>query len=187
MKKLFMFTTACMIIGILFSSCKSGMSITKRHYNKGYYIARSSGMQADVASRQNKMRPSVFSMPKPEEGNKIFSNKQNEMEARGIISPSDRKTLFQKDIVQAKKHPTYTSLFAGEKKPSKVNSTFSDVQKIMVASSGEGLSLLWIIIVVILVLWAVGYLAGGFGLGGFINLLLLVALILLILWLLRIL
>ncbi|HWY38270.1 MAG TPA: DUF5670 family protein [Bacteroidia bacterium] len=38
----------------------------------------------------------------------------------------------------------------------------------------------------ILILWAIGFLAGGFGLGGLINLLLLVALILLILWLLRI-
>ncbi|MBK6834313.1 MAG: lmo0937 family membrane protein [Bacteroidetes bacterium] len=56
----------------------------------------------------------------------------------------------------------------------------------MVASSGDGLSLLWIVILVLLILWALGLISGGFGLGGFINILLVIALILLILWLLRI-
>jgi hypothetical protein len=48
------------------------------------------------------------------------------------------------------------------------------------------LSLIWIVILVLLILWALGLLAGGWGLGGLINILLVIALILLILWLLRI-
>jgi hypothetical protein len=46
------------------------------------------------------------------------------------------------------------------------------------------LSLLWIVIIVLIVLWALGLIAGNFG--GLIHLLLVIALILLILWLLRI-
>ncbi len=46
------------------------------------------------------------------------------------------------------------------------------------------LSMLWIVIIVLIVLWALGLIAGNFG--GLIHLLLLIALILLILWLLRI-
>lgn len=54
------------------------------------------------------------------------------------------------------------------------------------ASDKDGLSLFWVVILVLLILWALGFLTGGFGLGGLINLLLVIALILLILWLLRI-
>jgi len=46
------------------------------------------------------------------------------------------------------------------------------------------LSLLWIVIIILLVLWALGLISGNFG--GLIHLLLVIALILLILWLLKI-
>jgi hypothetical protein len=55
------------------------------------------------------------------------------------------------------------------------------------SSEHAALSLLWIVILVILILWLIGILAGGLGLGVLINLLLVIALVLLILWLLRIL
>lgn len=50
-------------------------------------------------------------------------------------------------------------------------------------AAGSGLSLFWIVILVLLILWALGYIGG---LGGFIHIALVVALILLILWLLGI-
>jgi hypothetical protein len=50
----------------------------------------------------------------------------------------------------------------------------------------EARSLFWIVILVLLILWALGIISGSFGLGILFNLLLLIALILLILWLLRI-
>ena len=49
--------------------------------------------------------------------------------------------------------------------------------------NGDGLSLFWVVILIVLVLWALGLLAG---LGGLINILLVIALVLLILWLLEI-
>jgi len=67
----------------------------------------------------------------------------------------------------------------------KLKSTFQDKKsKQTPHSDGEALSLLWIVIVVLLILWALGLIAGEFG--GLIHLLLVIALILLILWLLRI-
>jgi hypothetical protein len=54
------------------------------------------------------------------------------------------------------------------------------------ASSDDALSLLWIVIVIILILWLLGFALGGLGLGGAIHILLVIALILLILWLLGI-
>jgi hypothetical protein len=59
------------------------------------------------------------------------------------------------------------------------------VNKLPVADDRDGLSLFWVVILVIIILWAIGFFA-GWGTGGLINLLLVVALILLILWLLRI-
>lgn len=54
------------------------------------------------------------------------------------------------------------------------------------ATSADALSLFWIVILVLLVLWAAGLISGGWGLGWVINVLLVIALVLLILWLLRI-
>jgi hypothetical protein len=51
---------------------------------------------------------------------------------------------------------------------------------------GDGLSLFWLVILILLILWAIGLASGGFGLGGLINVLLVIALVLLILWLLEV-
>lgn len=54
-------------------------------------------------------------------------------------------------------------------------------------SDENTLSLFWIVVVIILIIWVIGAFTGGFGIGGAIHLLLILALILLILWLLGIL
>jgi hypothetical protein len=53
-------------------------------------------------------------------------------------------------------------------------------------ATDDELSLLWIVILVLLIVWAAGLIGGGWGLGGLINILLVIALVLLILWLLRV-
>ena len=62
----------------------------------------------------------------------------------------------------------------------------SNLHKSTMSSSDEGHSLLWIVVVVLIILWALGIISGSFGLGVLINLLLVIAFVLLILWLLRI-
>ncbi len=52
-------------------------------------------------------------------------------------------------------------------------------------SEGDARSLLWLLIVILLILWLVGIVAGGWGIGGLIHVLLVIALVLFILWLLR--
>jgi hypothetical protein len=54
------------------------------------------------------------------------------------------------------------------------------------SNNTDGMSLFWVVILILLIFWAVGAASGGFGLGGLINILLVIALILLILWLLQI-
>lgn len=56
----------------------------------------------------------------------------------------------------------------------------------LAASNDDGLSLFWVIILILLIFWAIGLASGGFGMGGLINVLLVIALILLILWLLQV-
>ena len=71
-------------------------------------------------------------------------------------------------------------------KPMKVifgdNNSKQTIQKMLPVREG-GMSMLWIVIIIVLILWLLGYLVG---LGSFIHLLLVIALILLILWLLRV-
>jgi len=70
---------------------------------------------------------------------------------------------------------------------SKMNQQEVEVKNSPKHSSGDdkdGLSLFWLIILVVLILWLLGFLIGDFG--ALIHILLVIALILLILWLLRI-
>lgn len=69
-------------------------------------------------------------------------------------------------------------------KPIKTIDKLIDSRKLQAGSDDDGLSLFWIIILIVLILWLLGFISGNFG--GIINLLLIIALILLILWLLKV-
>jgi hypothetical protein len=74
---------------------------------------------------------------------------------------------------------------AHQKDPKASWKTLKSLKKEARGSSDDALSLLWIVILVVLLLWLLGVIAGGLGLGGLIHILLVIALILLILWLIR--
>lgn len=193
MKKHHGFSAIIIITCILFSSCGSNMSIIKRHYNNGYYMAFSEYKQTSHTSKdeekvvQTKTQEPLNSIQFKAErnikngdfGQNIMPNNNDvpainaQMQGK-VISPQSirqtikQKTTFIKNRVAQIKH------VLNETKKIKKNSV-----------EGEGLSLFWIVILVILVLWALGF-AGGFLLGGLINLLLVIALIGLILWLFRV-
>jgi len=196
MKKLIKYSAICIIAiaGVLFSSCGSNMSVTKRHYNKGYYIARSNGKQTKLTKEegktvQGKTRQTLYSIQNLEEqnvisgysgqsplkDNKLIVASNKKMQRKVISQPGKRQTLKQNAIIF--RYPAV-----------QIKQALSETKKVSGSSSDrDGLSLFWIIILVILILWAIGFWGGGFGLGALINLLLLVALILFILWLFRIL
>ena len=95
MKKVFTLTAVCTIICLVFASCKSNLSITKRHYNNGYYIAHSKGKQAATSSKedvkivQHKASVSPYSVLTPIEKKTIHPSEQN---SNTIVAASTSKT-----------------------------------------------------------------------------------------------
>jgi hypothetical protein len=171
------------------------MSVTKRRYNNGFYISYNEGKHNTTAVKektesrtiskintetaiQEQKKVSEAVNEKHEQDNTTFVASfvaSNEKKEHKIILRQQIKQLKkQKEkIVELRSRQIKQQLF--ETKKTGINSSDGD----------DALSLFWIIILVLLILWAIGALAGGFGLGGFINLLLVIALVLFILWLLR--
>ena len=189
MKKIFTLTTACIILCLVFASCKSNLSMTKRHYNNGYYIAHSKGKQNPTVSKeeegivQRKASLSSYSIKQSAEKKATNSSKlqnANTITAASTVNPENKiaPTTITKPVVNAKTGIIRYSPQIKSKEAKNNRLVIKD------DDDKDGLSLFWIVILVIVILWAVGFLA--FGLGILIHLLLLVALILLILWLLRV-
>ena len=188
-KNLFTFAITCVIASILFSSC----SITKRHYTNGYYVSHSSGKQTTASKAQEpivqkKTNPSLYSIQNLPQENSVSSEAvQPAVQEKGTITASNKQVVSKTNATRVAnthaKHPMYQSAIAPVKKRS---SSFANKKVSADSLAGDALSLFWIIILILLILWLVAILTGGWGLGGFVYLLLVIALILLILWLLRI-
>jgi len=92
--------------------------------------------------------------------------------------------------IESGKTANQINSFTKETKKDKINRAASFVKDRLVnrpntaSSNDEGLSAFWVVVLVLLILWAVGL--WGFGIGGLINILLVIALVLLILWLLEV-
>ncbi|MCE3226382.1 MAG: hypothetical protein K0S32_933 [Bacteroidetes bacterium] len=172
---------------IFFGSCKT-MSVTKRHYNKGFYVSRSHKMKAPEKS-DNKSSATV--------------TKEKTENAELLVTKETKASVSdEKEIVA----PDNDNPFIAKKGPKKLfNSKASDFStggdielsnvvkhpwkagKMTAAKAAEddALSLLWILIVALLIIYIVGILLDGFGLGGIIHILGVIVLVLLILWLLK--
>jgi hypothetical protein len=200
MKNMLRLSLICIIAAGLFSSCSSNYSITKRLYNKGYYVNHSKHKKSDPSIKEEKSIQA-----KTEDS---LNSAQLIPEQRSVL-PAEEKVLVNNTItepkIEKKQSKEFSTAANVEKKQSKtinkqnavkpfkiespfrnVNNTLSYKTKFENNASQDALSLLWIVIAVVLILWLIGFAAGGFGLGWVIHLLLVVALILLILWLLKI-
>ena len=192
MKKLLSYSAVCASVALLFASC-SNLSITKRHYNSGYYIDYGKGTQSvSVPVKDDKTSNTVAQLPVSPEpktaANVVASQPNAPATVAGNTVKQAQKATAPKVVVQKSamskiehKQASFEHIIAPDK--TVLNESPTNVRD---DDGGRALSLLWLVIVVILIVWLIGILAGGFGLGGLINLLLLIALILLILWLLRI-
>ncbi len=191
MKKLITYGALCTIAAILFSSCMSNLSITKRHYTGGYYVDYSKGTQAGTitAAREEKTSQPKVSIPSTPE----------QVPATNTITVEPIKTTA--NVIQQSNKRMQAKIRVQKSAMNESNQKTNALESVIIPnkpvldeapasvsddSGARALSLLWLVIVIILILWLIGILAGGFGLGGLINLLLLIALILLILWLLRV-
>lgn len=193
MKKLITFSAICIVASILLSACGSNMSITKRHYNNGYYVSYSDGKQAVLTPKvrevQSKTSESLNSVQDQTEQNTKSEYSEQSPATGNTLVVADNEKLQRKAISHQRTNDALKHLSKIVKNPvAQIKHNLFETKRLSPnAPEREGLSLFWIVILVILILWALGFLAGGFGLGGLINLLLIVALILFILWLLRIL
>lgn len=194
MKKLITYLSICLIAGILFSSCKSNISIAKRHYNKGYYVDYNSGKhdvttvkEEEKTALSNIDRPVNFKQEKVAQNSVSSQSDQNSVTEKNIIVASNKKMLPDVNAKQNTKQSLKSKIKTITNPAAKIkHSLFGADKKSTASANDDALSIFWVVILILLILWAVGLLAGGFGLGGLINVLLVIALILLILWLLRI-
>jgi hypothetical protein len=192
MKKLIPFGTVCILACMALSSCNSSFEITKRRYNKGYYIDHSSKKEISFVTKEKTTQVKNTTPSYPLQsltGQKSMVSTTIPMSAKANtvitkIEKQGNKTVIATNTRQIMNNlPTTTETSSVQTVSSTLNSITDDGDN---HSRGDGLSLFWLIILIILIVWAIGLLAGGFGLGGLINILLVIALILLILWLFRI-
>lgn len=187
MKSLLKLSLLLLITSLLFTSCNSKLSLTKRHYSKGYYIAHNTGKHA---------KPS--SMKKKEQTTPVYTVKINpNLKPIGSVTTVKKQDVLTTQATARSSKTTNKVAVQNQEKillySDKTTPLITPLKNLreayLSAHSDENHhrhhSLFWIIILVIILLWFFGYLA-GWGTGGLINLLLLIALILFILWLLRI-
>lgn len=187
MKTIKLFQILSIMSLVLLSSCSNKFSLTKRHYSKGYYFAHSKkSSPKDVT--QNK----IIQQKGDVNNIAITKSKKSQGETPLVFEKSfkENTTNETKNAIENKKTKVYSNSVLSN--PTIFNSsrlslgTSEKNLETSSSSSGEGRSLLWVVIIVLIILWALGLISGGFGIGVLINLLLLIALILLVLWLLRI-
>jgi Family of unknown function (DUF5670) len=187
MKQLTISLFSVLLFGLILSSCNKRFSIAKRHYSKGYYFshnhkvtAHPQKVNAVVKYSQNKNMNNVSLLT-----NSFTTTNHFDSISAPQVLLQNRKAQNEIPTTKWLHKKNVMPLVIGNKEKYAVGSSYAKKQSIKGAAS-EGRSLLWIIIVVLVVLWALGLISGGLGLGFLINLLLLIALILFILWLLRI-
>ena len=185
-KSLFKLTITFIAVGILVSSC----SLTKRHYTSGYYVSHNSDKQivkTQEKKAQAKTNPSLYAVQNEIAKNNLdYSSNQNPIAENGAVTASNKQVAISNPITNKPTKHYVSNTVIPTPAPVKKNIVSTSTKKVVHDSGDPGLSLFWIIILILLILWALGLLTGGWGLGGFIYILLVLALILLILWLLRI-
>ncbi len=172
-----------LITVFLFSACNSSLSITKRRYTKGYYIHHPSAPNALAAEnllKKNHKQTATAKEQNAASAENDFLASKNEPESVAATSAHKNRTTHAKTPERSLAPSAFIT---------RPVQSFTTLKKQIEASAavGEALSLLWLLIVILLVLYIAGLLFDNFGAGWIIHLLLVAALVLFILWLLRIL
>jgi len=196
MKRIYTLSLALLAITLLLNSCGS-LTVTKRHYNKGYYVSYNKiKKSADTPVPQDDIVWSEVVSSNgeaiPEENN--YSASVNENVEIEKLSSDDNITAAQSEetpLISKTKSPLIEKSSVIQQIPTtkkEFKQMRADYKKDKASTSSpepasDDLSMFWIVLLIILLLWALGF---GFGLGSLVHLLLVVLLILLILWLLGI-
>ncbi len=188
------FLKACLVVlfvNVFFSSCNSKLSVIKRHYKSGYYVKHTSNRSSERTSTLNsKVSNKKVGKSEYVETIAVLPSKQNTfalpMEASVKKEPVANKFKI-KPLTKIAENSKFSLLRKNGQSPVKTIKQKLAKNKLFKSKSSDkedGLSFFGFVILVILILWLLGFLAGDFG--GIIHILLVVALVLLILWLLRI-
>lgn len=179
---------------VLFTSCNQGISLTKRHYRNGYHVEYSS-KKPTINPKENNSSAVESVITASQESAKIAESTEiitgNEIRDDQMAASSNEKNdqVVQKPVDQTVdfKGALSNNFNDGGTKSSTKTVLKDNFQALNnLKNSGEDArSLFWLVITIIIILWLIAFLTGGWGLGGVIHLLLLIALILFILWLLR--
>ncbi|ASS49304.1 MAG: hypothetical protein A3D31_03735 [Candidatus Fluviicola riflensis] len=207
MKNTITLLVAVLLIACCLPSC--GATLIKRQHGPGYYINKNPGIPTAQSERSDNkhIKPSSTKIENPSEETEVFpeeqtalvpesnetitqlaTNDQSAVNSEETALDNIRPANVENDQVRQVK-PSLYEWSSSTRLAEKMKMRVSDDQSAQSGSAvhdGDGLSLFGIIILIILILWLVGAISGGWGLGGLIHILLVIALILLILWLLRI-
>jgi hypothetical protein len=196
MKKIYTCILLTFLVGMFLSSCHTSINIKKRHYRKGYYV--NINREWNNASCNEVSNEEQF--VKEEKAPESFPSEINHESEKSIpaikskhvddlpVPVNNHKIVLERSMYKGNYHvpaKTFAKKFVGLKQ--KPGHVFKKLNSIKDINDDDGYSLLWILILILLILWLLGVLSGGWGLGGLLYILLVIALILLILWLLKIL
>jgi hypothetical protein len=188
MKTKLQYIIITLITGILLSSCSNNMSLMKRKYNKGYYIAHSR------KTNDPKQTESVM-LVKKDKAIKELQTALAEPELKNNTTVSEPTAMLPQTDIAHTKQIKHSAL-----KSNLLHHSFKIVERVapkkmqaqLKAKAPEAglvaatLSLFWIVLVVILVIYLLGLAFNEFGIGNIFHLLALIFLVLLVLWLLGI-
>lgn len=191
MKKIINILSVILLVGIVATSCKSKVSIVKRHYQKGYHIVvNKAHKNPRVNTDKDLAKTNVPSIsPVVEAKAQVVNVRNSEVQPLEASNNTSTQASITKKRAIASSPLTKMMKF----KPLSIKEPVKEIKQGLLkhdmfksksSSSEGGLSLFGFIILLILILWLLGFLVGDFG--GLIHILLIVALILLILWLLHI-
>lgn len=189
MKNLFNCITLIIGTSVLFSSCShQDLALTKRHYRNGYYVERTTKpadqktkAQEPAYSEQPVTAPEEAMEPKME-SNLLAGTDNSNKTGQGDIT-QDNSTIKSADKIGTNKSviPYFSIVDSKKNTPKTFLENKSPLKKMLRSSDGGGHGLIWTIIVILLIIWLIALLTGGWGLGGLLWLILVVALVLLIL------
>lgn len=174
------------------SSCQNsrGISVTKRHYSKGNYVSVSKKHKPYVKHETTKKEesPKIQNELETITAEVASEEKSTGVEASEKVAPPTQKApnRLTEMINTAESEKTKEAEFNSNTNAlSKIKKGNGLLQLKKIQPNGEARSLFWLVITILLIIWLVALISGGWGLGGLVNILLVIALILFILWLLR--
>jgi Family of unknown function (DUF5670) len=204
MKNTIILLVAALSIACILPSC--GTTLVKRQHGAGYYVNKNPGLPNAGAERSDNKHSKPRSaksentlletVPASDEQATLI---RTESETPAQLATNDQPAVFSEERTLKTDRagnpannevrpvkPSLVEWTSTTRLAQKTNLKTFNEQSNSARTNEDGLSLFGLVILILIILWLVAVLSGGWGLGGLIHVLLIVALILLILWLLRI-